>query len=97
MALNSEDARPAGMSDRERYERIRSWYRANVRSVASGNDHRAENARRSIDYIDNLPPAELASSQQIEELFYEVRYSRLEWAYHESDGQYKMAAYAGAD
>lgn len=97
MALNPEDARPAGMSDRERYEKIRSWYQANVRKFASGKDHRAENVRHSIDYIDSLPPAEVASQQQIEGLFHEVRYSSLEWAYHESDGQYKMAAYAGAD
>ena len=97
MALSTEDARPTGMSDLERYERIRSWYRGNVRRIAYSDDPRAEYAKRSIDYVDNLPLPELASPTQIENLFYEVRYGRLEWAYHVADGQYKMAAYAEAD
>ena len=97
MALNPEDARPAGLSDQDRYERIRTWYQANVSRLALRQDGYGEHARFSTDYIHTLPPPESATPEQIADLFKQVRAGRLEWAYHESDGRYKMAAYAGVD
>ena len=44
-----------------------------------------------------LPDPDSASAAQgIADAFQQVQAGVLEWASHESDGQYKMAAYAGA-
>lgn len=96
MALDLEDQRPTGLSAQERYTRIRTWYQANVSRFAAQPGDRSEHARRSVDYVRGLPASDSASLAQIEAVFNEVQAGRLEWAYHESDGQYKMAAYAGA-
>lgn len=96
MALNLEDQRPTGLSIQERYRRIRSWYQANASTFAAQPGDRWKHARLSVDYIRDLPSPDAASPSQIEAVFKEVKAGRLEWAYHESDGQYKMAAYAGA-
>jgi hypothetical protein len=96
MALNLEDQRPTGLSAQERYRRIRTWYQTNVSRFAAQTGDRSKYARLSADYIRDLPPPDSASPAQIEAVFKEVQGGRLEWAYHESDGQYKMAAYAGA-
>ena len=94
MALNPGDARPTGLPERERYRRIWAWYRANASRLAghSNNDY----AKRSAEYIQGLPDPDSASAAQIADAFKQVQAGVLEWAYHESDGQYKMAAYAGA-
>jgi hypothetical protein len=96
VALNPEDRRPTDLSIRERYERLRAWYQANVSEFAAQPDGKGTYAQRSADYIQDLPSADSASDEQIQAVFKEVLMGRLEWAYHESDGQYKMAAYAGA-
>jgi hypothetical protein len=97
MALNPGNAGPAGLSDKERYQRIRIWYQANVSRFTSRQDGYGEHARLSTDYIRSLPTPESASPEQIADLFKQVRTGRLEWAYNESDGQHNMAAYAGVD
>jgi hypothetical protein len=95
MALNHEDKRPVGLSERERYERIRLWYQANVERFALRDNGYGVHAKLSKEYIQNLPPPESASPEQIANLFYHVRYGNLEWAYHQKDGNdIKMAAYA---
>lgn len=96
MALDLEDQRPTGLSPQERYTRIRTWYQANVSRFATQPGDRSKHAKLSAGYVRNLPPPDSASLAQIEAVFKEVQAGRLEWAYHESDGQYKMAAYAGA-
>lgn len=93
MALNPEDPRPAALSEIERYKKIWVWYRANVSKLAT---HSSPNyAKRSVDYIEQLPHPDNASSAQIADVFKHVRTDLLEWAYHLDDGEYKMAAYAG--
>ena len=93
MGLNPEDPRPTGLSEQERYRKIWTWYRANASKLAGRTD---DYAKRSSDYIRQLPAPDSASAAQIAETFKHVQTGLLEWAYHESDGQYKMAAYAGA-
>jgi hypothetical protein len=93
MALNPGDVRPTGLSERERYQRIFTWYKANATKLAGRND---DYAKRSSDYIRQLADPASASPAQIADTFKHVQTGLLEWAYHESDGQYKMAAYAGA-
>ncbi len=93
MALNDEDVRPTELSERERYKKIWTWYRANASRLANRTD---DYAKRSADYIRQLPAPDSASAAQIADTFNQVQTGLLEWAYHDSDGQYKMAAYAGA-
>jgi len=93
MALNPEDARPTQLPERERYRKIWTWYRANASQLAGRTD---DYAKRSSDYIRQLPAPDSASEAQIADVFNHVQTGLLEWAYHTSDGQYKMAAYAGA-
>jgi hypothetical protein len=96
MALDADDPRPTDLSLRERYAALRRWYQANASLLqdrfSSGDDY----ARRSAEYIRGVPPAETASDEEIDAVFREVKVGLLEWAYHDSDGEYKMAAYAGA-
>ena len=93
MALNPADARPTGLSERERYNKIWTWYRANASRLASRTD---DYAKRSSDCIRELSAPDSASAAQIADTFKHVQTGLLEWGYHESDGHYKMAAYAGA-
>jgi len=53
-----------------------------------------EYAKRSKELIGALPPAPKLNDLEIRAVLGEVIYGYLEWAYHETDGQYKMAAYA---
>lgn len=66
---------------------IRDWYQANI--------NRTE-AAKSRPYIASLPPVEEATRDQMIDAMQRVISRDLEWAYHESDGKYKMAAYAHA-
>lgn len=84
MGLNSEDKRPSRMSVDEAYEAIRAWYQANR--------HRAPDDSKPV--IDGMLPAREATLDQKLAIFREVIAHNMEWAYHEDDGQYKMAAYA---
>jgi hypothetical protein len=43
-----------------------------------------------------MPPPERATREEMIDALRRVIYRDLEWAYHESDGKYKMAAYAQA-
>jgi len=93
MALNPGDPRPTGLSERERYRKIWTWYRGNASKLASRTD---DYAKRSSDYVRQLADPASATPAQIADAFKQVQTGLLEWGYHESDGQYKMAAYAGA-
>jgi len=64
-----------------------AWYQANVAKFTAANDNKSQSARLSADYVRSLPPPESASPAEIEAVFKEVLTRRLEWAYHESDGQ----------
>jgi hypothetical protein len=51
-------------------------------------------AKRSEELINALPAVDQLSQLEIRAVFGEVIYGHLEWAYHQSDGNYKMGAYA---
>jgi hypothetical protein len=53
-----------------------------------------ESRTKSEALILALAPADQLSELEIRAVLGEVIYGNLEWAYHQSDGQYKMAAYA---
>lgn len=90
MGLNTTDAKPTGIALRDAYEKIRSWYQTNA--PAKDSTH----AQAAIQFIEALPPANQLSDLEIRTVLSEVILGQLEWAYHESDGQFKMAAYAHA-
>lgn len=91
MGLGKDNPIPQGISKADAYEKIRSWYQANISLI---DDHEENYYEESREYIRNLKPLESVSEEEMDEVFNEVRTGLLEWAYHQSDGEYKMAAYA---
>ncbi|WP_347242855.1 hypothetical protein, partial [Thermogutta sp.] len=91
MGLLASDKKPAQISLKDAYCKIRKWYQANVDMVRSRND---DYGNRSAALIEALPPVDMLSDLEIRAILGEVIYGNLEWAYHKDDGAYKMAAYA---
>ena len=95
MGLYLLDKKPHGISIQEAYSSIRSWYQAYSEELASRRvDHTY--AQKSIALIRALPEGIQLSDIEMKAVFFEVICGLLEWGYHESDGRYKMAAYAHA-
>jgi hypothetical protein len=93
MGLDSTDSKPKHMSLPQAYENIRRWYTQNLpllRERPAGGDY----VQRSRALIRALPPASALNDLEIRAVLGEVIYGNLEWAYHQTDGQHKMAAYA---
>jgi hypothetical protein len=95
MALNRDDPRPDGISIKDAYAAIRAWYQANVDIYAS-DPQRGHHAVASKAYIESLLASDRATQKEMEDTLRRVLADDLEWAYHESDGRFKMAAYAEA-
>jgi hypothetical protein len=93
MGLEPEDPLPDGISLRDAYAAVRSWYQANVDQA---DEQVARYAAAAKPYIEALPSADAASEDQMKDCLRRVIASDLEWGYHSSDGSYKMAAYAFA-
>jgi len=93
MGLNADDKKPAGMSLADAYERIRQWYSHSIPLLRQKMGDR-DYANKSEALIRALPPAPQLSELEIRAVLGEVIYGNLEWAYHQTDGNYKMAAYA---
>jgi len=91
----SDDALPVGISPIDAYRAIRAWYQANTDRIALDPD-RGGPAAAAKPYVDGMPAAEVATNEQMTDAFRRVLTRDLEWAYHDSDGSYKMAAYAQA-
>jgi len=92
MGLAPSDPKPAKITIREAYERIRGWYQTNISHV-SDIDSRA---KACLELVERLPEEGNLSDIEIRAVLLEVIAGKLEWAYHLSDGSYKMAAYATA-
>ncbi len=95
MGLDSDDPRPEGIALRDAYAAIRSWYQTNVDRF-QGDPQRGEHAKAVRAYVASMPQPKNASRDDMLGAFRRVLMGDLEWAYHESDGKYKMAAYAQA-
>ncbi|WP_029215045.1 hypothetical protein [Kallotenue papyrolyticum] len=101
MGLDSSDPRPTGIALRPAYEAIRTWLQANASYLASHpprdayRDFRPQ-IEKSLPLIEVLPPSDSLSEVEIRTIMSEVIMGKLEWAYHQSDGKYKIAAYAHA-
>ncbi|HKZ78456.1 MAG TPA: hypothetical protein VI750_05925 [Pyrinomonadaceae bacterium] len=93
MGLSDDDPQPTSISLRDAYAKIRVWYRANKsRCRVQDGDY----VQRSFALIDKLPGSEALSELELRAVLGEVIYGNLEWGYHESDGKFKIAAYAHA-
>jgi hypothetical protein len=100
MGLDVSDEKPVGISLQGAYTAIRDWYRTNAGGLseeppAEGSPDIRQYAKECLPLVRALPPEGL-SQLEIRAVLYEVIMGQLEWAYHRSDGQYKMAAYAHA-
>jgi hypothetical protein len=93
MALSPSDPQPKGISVADAYSAIRAWYKSNVsKADARGGDY----GRDSAKLIRFLPPTSALNDLEQRAILREVILGYLEWGYHQSDAQYKMAAYAHA-
>lgn len=93
MGLDPNDKKPKQISLAQAYEHIRRWYSQNLPLLRQRMGER-EDGKKSEALIKGLPPASKLTDLEIRAVLGEVIYGNLEWAYHETDGQYKMAAYA---
>jgi len=93
MAFPRSERKPDGISLRDAYSAIRTWYQENTDNPLISND---VYGRASVALMRALPPASELADVEIVAVFREVIAGRLEWAFHQSDGRYKMAAYASA-
>ena len=91
MGLNRDDRLPEGISMREAYSAVRSWYKQNCADLANRDD---SYGRKSEALITALPSESSATDIEIRAVFGQVIGGLLEWGYHQDDGSYKMAAYA---
>lgn len=108
MGLDPKDPKPTQITIREAYTKIRQWYRNNVPKFLNQPAQEIEiagfkivrdfstHAKACLDLVDNLPEQHELSDLEIRAVLAEVIAGKLEWAYHQSDGDYKMAAYAHA-
>jgi hypothetical protein len=91
MALSHGDDLPRSITLAEAYMKIRGWYREHADSITvQDEDYR----QRSQALIRALPTARTLTELEIRAVLEEVISGLLEWAYHQSDGDFKMAAYA---
>lgn len=88
MGLPNDDPVPTEITLRDAYSKIREWYQGHA--GRDSNPH----AEASLPLIDALPAADQLSELEIRAVLAEVIMGKLEWGYHQSDGEYKMAAYA---
>lgn len=95
VGLSSDDARPVGIALQDAYAAVRGWYQANVARLAT-DPTRGIHAAAAKTFVASMPAPQNASREEVIDTFRRVIAGDLEWAYHESDGQYKMAAYAWA-
>jgi hypothetical protein len=95
MGLSPDDALPVGISVRDAYAAVREWYLKNARPDLVDEGLR-ELAAAARGYIESLPVPEAASQEEMRECLEQVKAGDLEFAYHASDGEFKMAAYAEA-
>jgi hypothetical protein len=93
MVLIPSDPKPVGIKPEDAYRAIRKWCKNNRGTLLMRND---DYGKMSAALIDALPPVNKATPAEIWAIFGEVIYGNLEWAYHRSDGKYKIAAYAHA-
>ncbi len=95
MALDTDDQLPDGISVKDAYAAVRAWYQANVnRLIAEG--QRGSYPAAAKAYIESLPAPDSASESAMRNCLRQVLVGELEFGYHDSDGKFKMAAYAQA-
>ena len=95
MGLNKDDPRPNGIALGDAYAAVRSWYQANVARAAADPD-RGASAGAAKSYVASMPTPDVATREEMVDAFRRIIAGELEWGYHSSDGEYKMAAYAWA-
>lgn len=93
MGLSADDIKPSQITLGETYGKVRAWCRANKAKCRAQDDSYVQH---SFALIHHLPEASDLSELELRAVLGEVIYGNLEWAYHESDDDFKMAAHAHA-
>lgn len=93
MGLYHGDAAPDHLRSRESYAKIREWLTTHIIEIAQRDGEFASEATR---LIRALPSPSSITDAEMYSVFEEIIMGLLEWLYHSSDGDYKMAAYAHA-
>jgi hypothetical protein len=93
MSSSPDNQNPTGISLREAYSAIRTWYQHNIDTpLTVGDTYR----QASAGLVRALPQPSAISDLEIIAVFREVIAGRLEWGYQGSDGRYTMGAFARA-
>ena len=95
MGLDSADKLPNGLSMKEAYAKIREWYTEHIPFMYEKLGKR-DYSKNSEKLIAHLPMTKQVSDLEAKAILCEILNGNLEWGFHESDGEYKMAAYAVA-
>jgi hypothetical protein len=93
MGLNKNDKRPTNISLVEGYDHICNWYSKNIPLLKERTGNR-DYVKKSEALIRTTPLSSEISDLEIRGVLGELIYGNLEWANHEMDSQFKMAAYA---
>jgi hypothetical protein len=88
VALNPDDPTPEQVSAKAAYAAARIWFQSNKERFPCSDKARL--------LIDLLPEPEDAWDSDMKAVFMEIVRGLLEFGYHESDGSYKIGAYAHA-
>jgi hypothetical protein len=94
MGLNQDDRLPIDISLVDAYTSVRRWYLANMQILKE--NPRGSDCVKLEALVHALPPVSRVTGLEIRAVLGEILYGNLEWAYHRSDGNYKMGAYAHA-
>lgn len=92
MGLNHDDKIPP-VTALEAYVQIVAWYRS---IAAFQRLQRFDDPAPNKALINALPAPDIVSRVELKAIFREVISGKMEFGYHEHDGQFKMAAYAFA-
>jgi hypothetical protein len=81
-------------SSKKAYKAIRLWYQSHTAELSRLRPRTDGYIQRTIKFIEALPAPDRIDTLEIRAVFQEVIMGLLEWAYHDSDGKYKMGEYA---
>ncbi len=87
---------PKSLNVKECYAKIYDWHKTYGQVEVNGGRKKNDTyVRAYLDFLEKIPPPEVASQEDMDLVFYEVISMLMEWSYHEiDDGGIKLAAYA---
>lgn len=94
MGLKSGDKRPQGLSLKETYAAICKWHSGNIDYFEHQEwTNPSDIQKAQLAFMKALPPPNKATEAEMKVVLQEALTGNMEWAYHASNGEYKMGAY----